>query len=303
LLLILAGLLFLLVRNFADNGNDPTLVTVPNVVGQPADQAERALEAAGFEVARASEASDRPVDEVIEQDPRAEEQAEEGSEVTITLSAGPQMATVPSVEGLTVDEASQALIEARFVPRQQAEENADVEENIVIRTDPAANAQAAVGSTVTVIYSSGPNTIQIPDVSRQSVNDARNTLNGAGFTNIQERQEASNDVDEGQVIRSEPGAGQQAAANATITLIVSSGQGQVGVPDVVGRTEDNARALLQGFVVQTTDEDTSDPSQDGRVLGQNPQGGAQVDQGSTVTLVIGRFRDTETTQDNGPGND
>jgi eukaryotic-like serine/threonine-protein kinase len=110
-------------------------------------------------------------------------------------------------------------------------------------------------------------------------------------------------VDEGQVIRSEPGAGQQAAANATITLIVSSGQGQVGVPDVVGRTEDNARALLQGFDVQTTDEDTSDPNQDGRVLAQNPQGGAQVDQGSTVTLVIGRFRDTETTQDNGPGND
>jgi eukaryotic-like serine/threonine-protein kinase len=303
LLLILAGLLFLLVRNFADNGNDPTLVTVPNVVGQPADQAQDALEAAGFDVRRASAASERPVDEVIEQNPPADEQAEEGSEVTITLSTGPRTATVPSVEGLTVDEASQALIEAGFVPRQQAEENADVEENIVIRTDPAAGAEAALNSAVTLFYSSGPNTIQIPDVSRQSVNDARNTLSGAGFTNVQERQEASNDVDEGQVIRSEPGAGQQAAANATITLIVSSGQGQVGVPDVVGRTEDNARALLQGFDVQTTDEDTSDPNQDGRVLAQNPQGGAQVDQGSTVTLVIGRFRDTETTQDNGPGND
>jgi serine/threonine-protein kinase len=304
LLLILAGLLFLLVRNFADDGgDDPTLVTVPNVVGQPADQAQAALEAEGFRVTRASEASDRPVDEVIDQNPRADEQAEEGSEVTITLSAGPETAAVPDVTGLTVDEASQRILEAGFVTRQQAEQNADVEEGLVIRTDPGAGAEAALGSTVTIFASSGPNTIPIPDVRGQSENDARNTLSGAGFTgNIQARQEASNDVEEGRVIGTDPGAGQQAPANAAITLIVSSGQGQVGVPDVVGRTEDNARALLQGFDVQTTDEDTSDPNQDGRVLSQNPPANSQVDEGSTITLVIGRFRDTETTQGNGPGN-
>jgi serine/threonine-protein kinase len=271
------------------------MVTVPNVVGQPADQAQQTLEAAGFDVKRATDTSDRPVDEVIAQDPPANEQAEEGSEVTITLSAGPETAAVPDVTGKTVDEASALLIDAGFVPSQKAEENPDVEENIVIRTDPAANAQAAVGSTVTIFYSSGPNTIQVPDVRGQSVNDARNTLNGAGFTNIQERQQADNDVDEGRVIGTEPGAGQQAPANATITLVVSSGQGQVGVPDVVGRTEDNARALLQGFDVKTTNENTNDPNQDGRVLSQNPPANSQVDQGSTVTLVIGRFRETETT--------
>jgi eukaryotic-like serine/threonine-protein kinase len=300
LLLILAGLLFLLVRNFADNGDDPTLVAVPNVVGQPADQAQQTLEAAGFRVTRTTETSERPVDEVIDQDPRADEQAEEGSEVTVTVSGGPETAKVPDVTGRTLDEASQALIDAGFVPSQKAEENADVEDGLVIRTDPAANAEAALNSTVTIFYSSGPNTIQIPDVRGQSVNDARNTLTGAGFTNIQERQEASNDVEEGQVIGTEPGAGQQAPANATITLVVSSGQGQVGVPDVVGRTEDNARALLQGFDVQTTDENTNDPNQDGRVLSQNPPANSQVDQGSTVTLVIGRFRESETTPSTQP---
>jgi eukaryotic-like serine/threonine-protein kinase len=303
LLLILAGLLFLLVRNFADNGSDdPTLVTVPNVVGQPADQAQAALEAKGFDVARASKASDRPVDEVIEQNPRADEQAEEGSKVTITLSAGPETAAVPDVTGLTVDEASQRILEARFVTRQQAEENADVEEGLVIRTDPAAGAEAALGSTVTIFYSSGPNTIPIPDVRGQSENDARNTLSGAGFTNVQAQQEASNDVEQGQVIRTDPPAGQQAAANAAITLFVSSGRGQVGVPNVEGLAEDNARAQLQGFDVQTRDQDVNDPNQDGLVLSQNPPAGTQVDEGSTITLVIGRFRETETTQGNGPGN-
>jgi eukaryotic-like serine/threonine-protein kinase len=225
---------------------------------------------------------------------------EERSEVTITIGAGPATAAVPDVVGRTLDEASQAIIDAGFVPSQKAEENNDVEDGVVIRTDPAANSQAAVGSTVTIFYSSGPKTIPIPDVRGQSENDARNTLSGAGFTgNIQARQEPSNDVPEGQAIGTEPGAGQQAPANQAITLVMSSGPGQVGVPDVVGRTEDNARALLQGFDVQTTDENTNDPNQDGRVLSQNPPANSQVDQGSTVTLVIGRFRPSETTESTG----
>jgi serine/threonine-protein kinase len=296
LLLILAGLLFLLVRNFADNDNDPVLVTVPNVVGQPADQAQAALEAEGFRVTRVTDTSDRPVDEVIDQDPDANEQAEEGSEVTITLSTGPATAAVPDVTGRTVDEASQLIIEAGFVPSQQAEENADVEQGLVIRTDPAAGADAALNSTVTIFYSSGPDTIPIPDVRGQSENDARNTLSGAGFTgNIQVRQDPSNDVPEGQAIGTEPGAGQQAPANQAITLVMSSGPGQIGVPNVEGLTEDNARAQLQGFDVQTRDQNTNNPNEDGRVLSQNPAANSQVDQGSTVTLVIGRFRGSETT--------
>jgi eukaryotic-like serine/threonine-protein kinase len=301
LLLILAGLLFLLARNFANNDDEPTLVTVPNVVNQPADEAELTLEGEGFHVKRASaQSTAEQRDRVIKQDPQANDQAEEGSEVTITVGAGPATAAVPDVVGRTLDEASQAIIGAGFVPSQKAEENNDVEDGVVIRTDPAANSQAAVGSTVTIFYSSGPNTIPIPDVRGQSENDARNTLSGAGFTgNIQARQQPSNDVPEGQAIGTEPGAGQQAPANQAITLVMSSGRGQVGVPDVVGRTEDNARALLQGFDVQTTDENTNDPNQDGRVLSQNPPANSQVDQGSTVTLVIGRFRPSETTESTG----
>src|SRR5918995_201252 len=78
LLLILAGLLFLLVRNFGDGDEDPTLVTVPNVVGQTADEAEATLEAEGFTVRREMQESDQPVDQVIAQNPEPAEQAEEG---------------------------------------------------------------------------------------------------------------------------------------------------------------------------------------------------------------------------------
>jgi serine/threonine-protein kinase len=301
LLLILAGLLFLLVRNFADNDNQPTLVTVPNVVGQPADQAERTLEAAGFRVTRTPEQSDQPVDQVTSQDPGADEEVREGSEVTITISSGPGQVAVPNVAGKTVDEASRMLIDAGLVPSQNPVENNDVEEGRVIDTNPPIGTNVDRGSQVVINYSSGPNTIPIPDVRGQSENDARNTLTGAGFTgNIQVRQEASNDVEEGQAIGTEPGAGQQAPANATITLVVSSGQGKVGVPNVEGLTEDNARAQLQGFDVQTRNQDVNDSNQDRRVLSQNPPAGTQVEQGSTITLVIGRFRGPETTPSTEP---
>jgi serine/threonine-protein kinase len=298
LLLILAGLLFLIARNFGGGDDDATMVTVPNVVGQTGDEAEAALEAEGFTVRRATGASTaEQLDRVITQDPEANTEAEEGSEVTITIGAGPETATVPDVVGMTVDEASQALIAAGFVPSQQAEENPDVEPGLVIRTDPAANAEAAVDSTVTIFYSAGPDTLPVPNVAGQSENDARNNLAAAGFTgNIQAQQEASDTVPEGQVIRTDPGGGAQAPANATITLFVSSGPGQVGVPNVVGISEQNARSQLQGFDVDVIDQDTNNAGQDGIVASQNPPPGAQVDQGSTVTLVVFRFREPETTE-------
>jgi serine/threonine-protein kinase len=297
LLLILAGLLFLIARNLG--GDSAELVAVPNVVGQSADEAQAALEAEGFRVTRATVASQaEQLDIVIEQDPPANEEVEEGSEVTITVGAGPDTAPVPNVTGQDIDEASQAIIDAGFVPSQQAEENSEVEANRVIRTDPPGGSEAALNSTVTIFYSSGPEALTLPDLRGMSESDARNRLQDAGFTgNIQSRQEASSEVQEGQVIGSEPGAGSEAPPNATITLVVSSGPGQVGVPNVVGLSEENARAQLEaaGLAVNTRDQDTTDPGQDGRVLSQSPAGG-QVEPGSTVNLVIGLFQESETTQ-------
>src|ERR671910_927507 len=262
LLLILAGLLFLIARNFGSGDEDP--------------------------------------------DPGVD--AEEGSTVSITVSRGVEQVEVPDVTGKTVDEASQILAQDGFVPNPVAVESNDVEEGRVINTDPPAGTEAGKGATVTINYSQGPSTIAIPDVKGQSESDARNALSGAGFTGtIQAQQEPSNDVKQGQVTRTDPPAGTEAAADATITLFVSSGPGKVGVPDVRNLSEQNARSQLEaaGLVVQTSDETTNDPAQDGRVLSQSPTGG-EVPLGSTVNLVIGRYRPPETTESTnppGPGDD
>ncbi len=121
LLLVLAGLLFLLARNFSDNEEPPVeQVAVPLVVGQPSAAATATLEAEGFVVVPAYEVSDRPEDEVISTDPPAGDRADVGSNVTMTISQGPETKPVPDVTGMSATEASEALSTAGFIVKQVA---------------------------------------------------------------------------------------------------------------------------------------------------------------------------------------
>jgi serine/threonine-protein kinase len=293
LLLGLAGLLFFLATSF-NNGTEQ--VEVPNVVGQTREDAEAVLTADGFEVEVAMEASEEPEGNVTAQDPTAGSEVDEGSTVTLTVSAGPETVTVPDVVGQTQQEAETTLRDEGFVVVAQQEESEDVEEGRVIRQDPAGNSEAAPESTVTIVVSSGQGTVQVRDVAGRPEGEATTILRDAGFT-VQRADEASNDVPEGTVIRSEPGAGAEVQPGSTVTIFVSTGPQAVVLPNVQGATEDNARAQLQGFDVQVTRQPTSDPNQDSIVISQNPGPGSQVEPGSQVNLVVLEFREPE----GGPG--
>jgi serine/threonine-protein kinase len=72
-------------------------------------------------------------------------------------------------------------------------------------------------------------------------------------------------------------------------LIVSSGPEQVSVPNVVGNSEDEARNTLEGAGLRAdvTQEESADKDP-GTVLRQTPSGGAKVDKGSAVKLVVAK---------------
>ena len=76
-----------------------------------------------------------------------------------------------------------------------------------------------------------------------------------------------------------------------ITLQVSSGPKTSQVPDVTSQTEADARAQLRqsGFDVQVVEEIVDDQGLDGRVLSQDPEGGTDAKQGTSVVIVVGRF--------------
>jgi serine/threonine-protein kinase len=292
LLLVLAGLLYLLATNLGGGGDETPQVEVPNVVGQPLDQATATLQQLGLQVETASENSERPANEVIKQDPPPTTEVDEGSTVTLTFSSGPEAVPVPDVVGFTLDEASRTLTDAGFLPNPVPVESNEVEEGLVVSQTPGANEMLAKGQQVTIEVSSGSGLIVIPDVTNQSEGTARGNLQRAGFTNIQSRQEASADVAAGNVIRTDPGANAEAAPGDQITMIVSSGAERVTVPQVQGLSEQNARSALEGagLQVQVETQTVQNQNQDGIVITQSPSGNTQVSRGDTVTIFIGKFQ-------------
>jgi eukaryotic-like serine/threonine-protein kinase len=292
LLLVLAGLLFLLARNFSGGGDGVEQVTVPGVVGQDVNVATGALEAAGFEV-KTEFANDptAPPNQVTKQDPEAGVDADAGSTVTLTVSQGPEPVTVPDVVGMAQTEAQTVLTQAGFVVNVVPQENDDVPEDTVISQDPAANQQVPPQSTITIAVSSGSGKVAVPNVVGQTQGAAQAALSSAGFATVNVQQQSSGDVPNGTVISVDPPAGTQVPPNQAITLVVSSGQERVGVPNVEGLNEANARTQLEaaGLSVSVSQEDVSNPGQDGRVLRQSPSAGQQVDRGSTVNIVVARF--------------
>jgi serine/threonine-protein kinase len=268
------------------------------VVGREVGEATRRLEAAGFEVeverVPDDPDDDIPRDHVVAQDPPADEEAEEGSTVTLTVAGLEGEVEIPNVVDKPFGEAKAELEEAGFVVEQRNESSDQVAPFNVIRTEPRAGELAERGSTVVVFVSTGREQVEVPDVVGRSADDATARLREAGFE-VEERQVANADVPAGDVIRTDPAAGETAARGSTVTIFVSTGSPQVEVPDVRGDTEEAATATLEaaGFSVGTL-EAPSTPGNAGRVIGQDPAPGTMVDPGSRVVLTIGVAPSTTT---------
>jgi serine/threonine-protein kinase len=125
---------------------------VPEVVGQPQDQAEATLRAAGFEVGTSErEDAEAAPGTVLEQDPPGGSQAADGARVTLTIATAPAEVAVPDVAGQEEDAARRALEDAGFDVQVVDEpvESPD-EDGLVTAQDPGAGETLAPGSEVTI---------------------------------------------------------------------------------------------------------------------------------------------------------
>ena len=174
-LLVVAAVAYGLVR-----ASGPDQVTVPEVTATNVVEAQSQLEALGLAVETEEAPAEEAVGTVVDQDPAARTEVDEGSTVTLTVSTGPEAVAVPDVAGQTESQARLALQRAGFQDGDVTEEsNADVEQGRVIRTDPAANAEVAPGATVNLVVSSGE--LELPDVVGTPVEEAQAQLEELGF--------------------------------------------------------------------------------------------------------------------------
>jgi eukaryotic-like serine/threonine-protein kinase len=282
-------------------------VEVPRVIGANVSAATQALRERGFEVEAIRDTSDRPRNQVINQDPDGGTMAEQGSTVRITVSDGPGTGTVPFLRGQPQSEAVERLEELGFEAEIRREFDDEIGENRVIETAPAARTQLETGSTVTLVVSRGPERVEVPDVTGRSEDAARSALENRGLR-VSVDDEETGSAEAGTVLRQSPAGGSRIREGGSVTIVVARQPSEVEVPDVTGRSEDAARSALRaaGFQVDTRQRSVDSPDDDGRVLSQSPSGGRRVERGGRVTITIGSFEpdldpDPETPPDPGTG--
>ncbi|MER5766780.1 Stk1 family PASTA domain-containing Ser/Thr kinase [Streptomyces sp. NPDC001985] len=267
--------------------NSGQFTRVPALIGKTESDARRELESAGLDVRTVREEFSETFDRgaVITSDPATSERIRGNGSVTLVVSRGPEVIRVPSVKGEPLAEAERRLKEAGLAPGAVSREFSEtVPQGSVVRTDPEAGARRSPDSGVAVVVSKGA-PIEVPGVTGDSVAEATEELEGAGFTVEIASGRVHSPKDEGTVARQSAARGARLAAGDTVTLTVSKGPRMVTVPEVTGDSEDEARSALEsaGFEVRV---EKSFPYLGDTVESQSPGAGDRAPEGSTVTVRL-----------------
>jgi serine/threonine-protein kinase len=273
-------------------------VRVPYVVGTSAQAAQSRLRAVGLVPAPASTPSSSVgAGLVISTSPSAGSRVDRGSRVALLVSAGPRTASVVDVTGQPEAQALARLRSAGFRPQVRQQTSPSVAAGRVIATEPRAGTRAKVGSPVTVLVSSGPAPVKVPDLRGESLHGAESALAADGLSVGTVTRRASSRQPPETVLSQSPAPGSSVKAGAKVNLTVAKAPTQAAVPDVLHKSEAEAAAALgeAGFKPRTVATPTSDPEQVEKVITQSPSGGRRARKGSTVTIGIGVLSTPTTT--------
>jgi eukaryotic-like serine/threonine-protein kinase len=199
----------------------------------------------------------------------------------------PSTAEVPKLTGLTLDEARKQ-VEAAGLRLDESDpvESTTVKRDVIAVQTPGPGGQIRRSKAIVVQVSKGPKLIRLPALEGRSESQAKKELDSLGLE-VDPRREDSDSVTRGRVIRTEPGAGEEAPQGSSVRLIVSAGTPIVAIPDLEGESfEDAKRALEQlGLKVERHDVPARDEDA-GRVVGTDPGNGREVERGDTVEVFV-----------------
>ncbi len=230
-------------------------VAVPSVVGDSLEDAKATLTADKYEFRVETTAKESPEDPgtVLDQNPKLGEEVEKGSTITLTIAKAAEKSTVPDVLGQSCDQAKAQMTANNLVGNcTEVETGDDNQVGKVIATTPEAGASVDKNSSVNIQIGKKKEQqkIRVPQVVRQTVGQAKQTLAQAGFTNIQFAN-GSDQSDTAIVVGQDPQPNQEvddpAATTITLqTIGVGGGNNNGGnnggggfFGDVTGRGEDN----------------------------------------------------------------
>jgi len=281
---------------------------VPRVIGLPLAQAERLVSDARLQsrVVPMTPGEPDPEGTVIRQSPQPDTPANVRDTVTLFVAA-PRRVLVPDLVGSTQQRA-QELLEQNGLALGRVERRAFTAPlGQVIAQQPAARTPVSPGDRVSVTLSD-PQLVIVPDVRRLSSEEARRQLREIGLVVGSERTEPSTQP-EGSVLAQDPLPGMQAVRGSAVDLTLAIApipadtltqppvdgspppippiRQWVAVPDVTGRTAEEARSMLGraglGLGLQAG-HDWAD-SLEQRIAAQRPLAGDTLELGATVFVI------------------
>ena len=200
----------------------------------------------------------------------------------------PDEQRVPNVVGMALEDAQTTLGRAGFkgaIGEQRF--NATAPPNVVLQQTPPAEAIEAEGTTITLDISRGQRSAEVPALIGMMRDQARIAIENAGLTvgNVTER---PSDQPRGEVVETNPGAGERVTIPAAVDVVVSRGPATVEVPDLTGRTLPEARRQLDQLGLRLGNV-TGDPfaiELAGTVTKQEPRAGRTVSTNARVSVTI-----------------
>ena len=166
----------------------------------------------------------------------------------------------------------------KFGSSKKADTQAETQTQTQVQTESDSESEEDDADKVTMI-----------DVRGMTYDDAKDALNKVGLGIFKNGTQSSDDYAEGEIVSQDVDKGEKVDKNTTVKVVISSGKGSVPVPDVSGKSSDDATSKLEaeGFKV-STDYKYSDTVAQGKVVETAPSAGTSAQKGETVTIYLSR---------------
>ncbi len=271
----------------------PGQVTMPDVVGQQAEQARLLLQEQGLRPdLQNAPSTPELTGRVVSTDPPKDTSVDRDSRVTLFVGSGPEQAKVPDLFLKTPQDAEVALKAVGLTlgeskPRPTTDAN---EVGKILSQDPAKDRTVKGGTAVNVEVGARADGLVVPDLTGVSQEEAERRLRELGF-NV-EFGEVDGPPPQNSVVRTEPPANSQQAQGTTVKVLLSKGN-EFAMPDLRGLTPGQARAALRDAGhnggVDESERAVTDPASVGRVVDQSVAAGQTAKSDSDINIVIGRL--------------
>ena len=196
---------------------------------------------------------------------------------------------VPSLVGMEVSRAREILEEKGLGFGVLGENfSEEMPAGFILSQSPEAGSTVMRGRRVEVLVSLGQETVVVPDVVGFKVPQAKILLERSGLEPLDEREEISETVKKGCVIRTDPPAKERVKRGTEVRLFVSLGRATMDMPLLEGRNMTETRRIVEamGLEIVRIDSIYSPDVREGIVLGQKPPPGSRVVRGQEVELTV-----------------